>query len=114
MMGDAITLAIDGCTRMPLERRQISLWLRECPKAIGMTALMKPYIKQTLLGWTGIVIIAESHITITTHGLSAWITIASCKPFPAAEALLWTVSELGLEDVGTQTIEWGWGRRNPA
>jgi S-adenosylmethionine decarboxylase len=63
--------------------------LHELPDKIGMTKITQPYVfpYSGLVpedeGITGVVIIAESHISIHTFPLKnyAFIDIFSCKPF---------------------------------
>jgi S-adenosylmethionine decarboxylase len=64
-------------------------FLHELPDKIGMTKITQPYVFPYAglvpedEGITGIVIIAESHISIHTFPLKnyAFIDIFSCKPF---------------------------------
>jgi S-adenosylmethionine decarboxylase len=68
---------------------KIFKFLHELPEKIGMTKITQPYVfpYSGLVpedeGITGVVIIAESHISIHTFPLKnyAFIDIFSCKPF---------------------------------
>ncbi|OGK31840.1 S-adenosylmethionine decarboxylase proenzyme [Candidatus Roizmanbacteria bacterium RIFCSPLOWO2_02_FULL_43_10] len=67
--------------------------LEELPKKMGMRSLIKPYIvfaegnsKRDPGGWSGFVIIQESHISLHTFPEKGFLTadIYSCKPFDTA------------------------------
>jgi S-adenosylmethionine decarboxylase len=68
---------------------KIFKFLHELPEKIGMTKITQPYVfpYSGLVpedeGITGVVIIAESHVSIHTFPLKnyAFIDIFSCKPF---------------------------------
>ena len=70
-------------------------FLTDLPKSIGMNKLTQPYVlsydggdKPDDYGVTGIVIIAESHISIHTypHDKCFFLDIFSCKPFDVDKA----------------------------
>lgn len=69
--------------------------LEECPNEIGMTKIMPPYVFRYKglvpdeWGVSGVVLIAESHITIHTFPDKGFVTvdIFSCKAFDVDRAM---------------------------
>lgn len=70
-------------------------FLTDLPKQIGMNKLTQPYVlsydggdKPDDYGVTGVVIIAESHISIHTypHDGAFFLDVFSCKPFDVEKA----------------------------
>lgn len=70
-------------------------FLKSLPMVIGMTPITQPYVfpyeglKQEDRGITGIVIIAESHLSIHSFEEKGWsfIDIFSCKPFDVEKCI---------------------------
>jgi S-adenosylmethionine decarboxylase len=90
VFGPHITLDFSSCDRTVLENYQLIFdILFNLPDKIGMTKITQPYVfpYSGLVpddnGITGVVIIAESHLSIHTFPEKGWvfIDIFSCKPF---------------------------------
>lgn len=88
--GPHLTIDLSGCNKEKLgDLNLIFNLLTELPDKIGMTKITQPYIfpYSGLVpedkGITGIVIIAESHVSIHSFELKrfCFIDIFSCKPF---------------------------------
>lgn len=88
--GPHVILDFSECKREILENLQIMFEvLSELPDKIGMTKITQPYVfpYSGLVpedkGITGVVIIAESHLSLHTFPEKGWvfIDIFSCKPF---------------------------------
>jgi len=82
--------------------------LDELPAVIGMHKLIKPYVlhaegnnAKDPGGWSGFVIIAESHISIHTFVKRRFITadVYSCKYFDAEKALAYFKNKFCTDDV---------------
>ena len=86
--------------------------LNELPDKIGMTKITQPYVfpYQTCQpedqGITGIVMIAESHISIHTYPKRefAFIDIFSCKPFNTDDAIQFCVQLFESKDPESNII----------
>ncbi|MEM4348514.1 MAG: adenosylmethionine decarboxylase [Candidatus Anstonellaceae archaeon] len=90
MFGPHLTLDMYGCNKKKLKDVNfIYNFLNEFPDMIGMTKIMPPYtftysgVKPEDWGVSGIVLIAESHISIHTFPEKnfASVDIFSCKEF---------------------------------
>ncbi|MCX8196829.1 MAG: adenosylmethionine decarboxylase [Candidatus Micrarchaeota archaeon] len=90
MFGPHLTLDMYGCNKKKLKDVNfIYNFLNELPEMIGMTKIMPPYtftysgLKPEDWGVSGIVLIAESHISIHTFPEKnfASVDIFSCKEF---------------------------------
>jgi len=94
--GPHITLDLKGCPKEILSNYQLHFdFLKNIPKLIQMTPITQPYVfpYEGLVpedkGITGIVIIAESHISVHSFEEKGWcfIDIFSCKHFDYEEAI---------------------------
>ena len=94
-------LMIDGyrCKSEKLDNvNLIYKFLEALPSKLNMHILTKPHVirndTETDYGVTGIVLIAESHISIHTFPKEGYFTmdIYSCKPFDTQETLDYTVA----------------------
>lgn len=90
VFGPHVTLDFSNCKKEILDNYQLIFdILYDLPDKIGMTKITQPYVfpYSGLVpedkGITGIVIIAESHLSIHTFPEKGWvfIDIFSCKPF---------------------------------
>jgi S-adenosylmethionine decarboxylase len=69
-------------------------FLNDIPEKIGMTKITRPYVFRYEVsyenddGITGVVIIAESHISLHTYPMKnfVFVDLFSCKPFDIEEA----------------------------
>lgn len=85
------------------------------PSAIGMTKIMPPYvfrytgIKPEDWGISGVVLIAESHISIHTFPDKQYINIDvfSCKEFDAELALQFMKDKFGITEANANVLERG-------
>lgn len=88
--GPHLMLDLCDCDPMLLDNLSLcSCLLDSLPAKIGMTKITPPYVfryaaeKPEDSGITGIVIIAESHISLHTYPMKrfAFVDIFSCRPF---------------------------------
>lgn len=95
MFGPHLTLDMYGCNKKKLKDvNYVYNFLNEMPELIGMTKIMPPYVfsysglKPEDCGVSGIVLIAESHISIHTfqEKYYASMDIFSCKDFDTESA----------------------------
>ena len=111
-------LVIDGFGAQPEKLQDLALvfdLLDNFPDAIGMTKIMPPYvfrytgIKPEDWGVSGVVLIAESHISIHTFPDKQYINIDvfSCKYFDADLALQFMRDKFGITDVNAHVLERG-------
>ena len=111
-------LAIDGYGADAAKLKDTDLvyrFLDEYPSVIGMTKIAPPqvyvYHGQTPQDWgvSGIVLIAESHISVHTFPDRGYVNIDifSCKDFDAAGSLEDVKRTFGLPDVRVWTLERG-------
>jgi S-adenosylmethionine decarboxylase len=96
MFGPHLILEAYGCPKQNLiDLNLISQVLDAYPKRLGMTKIMPPYVfnwresDEEDWGISGIVLIAESHITIHTFPEKQFIAldIFSCKDFDTEDAV---------------------------
>ena len=94
--GPHITLDLKGCPKDILSNYQLHFdYLKNIPELIQMTPITQPYVfpYEGLVpedkGITGIVIIAESHISVHSFEDKGYcfIDIFSCKPFDYERAI---------------------------
>lgn len=111
-------LAIDGYGADAAKLRDTDLayrFLDEYPSVIGMTKIAPPqvyvYHGQTPQDWgvSGIVLIAESHISVHTFPDRGYVNIDifSCKDFDASGSLEDVKRMFGLSDARVWTLERG-------
>ena len=95
MFGPHLTMDMYGCNRKKLKDVNfVYNFLSEMPELVGMTKIMPPYtfsysgLKPEDWGVSGIVLIAESHISIHTFPEKnyASVDIFSCKEFDVEQA----------------------------
>jgi S-adenosylmethionine/arginine decarboxylase-like enzyme len=67
--------------RRPLKREEIEEFLILCPQRLSMTVIAGPTIVKLAHGWSGIEIIAESHISVETRGRVVFADVFSCREF---------------------------------
>ena len=88
--GQHLTLDLSGCDKELLSDYDLIFnLLNELPKKIGMTKITQPYVFPYAglvpedKGITGVVIIAESHMSVHTFQEKGFvfIDVFSCKPF---------------------------------
>ncbi len=98
--GPHITIDLKGCPKEILSNYELHFeWLKKLPELIQMTPITQPYVFPYAglvpedKGITGIVIIAESHLSIHSFedkGYS-FIDIFSCKDFDIQKAVDTTI-----------------------
>lgn len=98
--GPHLTLDLKGCPKEVLENYNLHFdYLKKLPEMIGMTPITQPYVfpYSGLVpedkGITGIVIIAESHLSIHSFEDKGYtfIDMFSCKDFDVEAAVKYTV-----------------------
>lgn len=111
-------LVIDGFGADESKLQDLALvfdLLDNYPSAIGMTKIMPPYVfrytgvKPEDWGVSGVVLIAESHISIHTFPDKNYINIDvfSCKAFDAELAVQFMKDKFGITSANTQVLERG-------
>ncbi|MFH1095551.1 MAG: adenosylmethionine decarboxylase [Candidatus Micrarchaeota archaeon] len=104
MFGPHLTMDLYGCNKKKLKDVGfVYNFLDEMPGLVGMTKIMPPYtfqyngVKPEDWGVSGIVLIAESHISIHTFPEKGFasVDIFSCKDFDTEAACDIIVSKLG-------------------
>lgn len=89
--------------------------LQDLPRQIDMTVVLPPHVTEYHglteedSGYTGVVIIAESHIAIHTFPKRGFVSvdIFSCKEFDAQQALNYLVDKLDIGRYDTHFINRG-------
>jgi S-adenosylmethionine decarboxylase len=111
-------LVIDGFGADETKLQDLALvfdLLDNYPGAIGMTKIMPPYVfrytgvKPEDWGVSGVVLIAESHISIHTFPDKNYINIDvfSCKAFDAELAVQFMKDKFGITDANAHVLERG-------
>lgn len=90
--------------------------LNALPDKLGMKKLMDPYVllarandKRDPGGWSGFVMIQESHISIHTFIKRRFVTVDvySCKQFDTEEVILYFKNVFGTENVEQHVVNRG-------
>jgi len=114
--GPHITLDLKGCPKDILSNYQLHFdYLKNIPELIQMTPITQPYVfpYEGLVpedkGITGIVIIAESHISVHSFEEKGYcfIDIFSCKPFDCDKAIRLTKEIFKPEDCEVNVVSRG-------
>jgi len=82
-----VHLVIDGQTAIPLTVSKVERFLRHFPRLVGVRRITDPEVVLVRGGLCGIVIIAQSHISVHTQGCNVWTDIFSCLGFDTDCAL---------------------------
>jgi S-adenosylmethionine decarboxylase len=93
--GPHLTVDGIGCSHKNLSSMSfIYKFLNDCPKKIDMTKITEPYIVKIPEGYAGMILIAESHISVHTipKKEKIYVDIFSCKEFDKTKALKYIVS----------------------
>ena len=85
------------------------------PSQIGMTKIMPPYVfrysgsKPEDWGVSGVVLIAESHISVHTFPEKSYLNIDvfSCKTFDAESSVAYLKEQFGITFINTRVLERG-------
>jgi S-adenosylmethionine decarboxylase len=111
-------LVLDGFTintSLLQDLDRVRAFLDEYPDRMHMTKIMPPYVfryqgdTSQESGLSGIVIIAESHISIHTFPAKGYLSVDvfSCKPFDIEEATQYLVEYFHLSDYQRQVLDRG-------
>lgn len=112
-------LTLDGYDCYPVKLDDMNfIWalLDTLPGMIGMTKIMPPYIlyydgkdKPEDRGFSGVVIIAESHISIHTYPEKRFLTfdIYSCKSFDINKTVEYVVKAFGIGNFNKRVMHRG-------
>lgn len=111
-------LILDGYTSNTLilqDLDRVRAFLNEYPDCMHMTKIMPPYVfryqgdSSQDSGLSGIVIIAESHISIHTFPTKGYVSVDvfSCKPFDIDEATQYLVEYFHLSNFHRQVLDRG-------
>lgn len=114
--GPHITLDLKGCPVEVLQNYQLHFdYLNRLPEQIGMHKIIPPYcfpyegLVPEDKGITGVVIIAESHITVHSFELKGYtfVDIFSCKPFDIEAAIQYTIEQFRPQRYDVRTTQRG-------
>jgi S-adenosylmethionine decarboxylase len=114
--GPHLTLDLKGCPKEILENYNLHFdYLKKLPEMIGMTPITQPYLfpYSGLVpedkGITGIVIIAESHLSIHSFEDKGYtfIDMFSCKSFDVESAIKYTLELFKPESYEMKMVERG-------
>ncbi len=114
--GPHLTLDLKGCPKEILENYELHFnYLKVLPQMIDMTPITQPYVfpYSGLVpedkGITGIVIIAESHLSIHSfqEKNNTFIDIFSCKDFDVEKAVKYTLELFKPESYTKNIVERG-------
>ena len=111
MMERGQHLIFQGGSKRLLTAEDIRDFLIRCPQAIGLNVIAGPFIVRQESGWAGIVLIAESHISVHTDGLEVYVDVFSCREFPVKDVVDLAYDLLFLYDMPESAItqlERGW------
>ena len=97
-------LILDGETEQPLTVTKVESFLRHYPRFIGMQRITEPVVIAQQGGCCGIVIIAESHVSVHTRGCAAMVDVFSCIGLDTALAIQGIERLLGVRNYKVQTI----------
>lgn len=107
VFGPHLMLDLSGCKKETLSSLKLHFdYLNEIPDLIGMTKITQPYVfpYSGLVpedkGTTGVIIIAESHLSIHSFEDKGYIfiDIFSCKPFDIEKVIKETIERFQPED----------------
>ena len=113
MMAQGQHLLFEGVSRQLLIKELIETFLLGCARLLGMTVIAGPQCVKQDSGWAGIVVIAESHISVHTRGLEVYGDVFSCQPFDANAVRLLAETELLIETrpkMHVTSLTRGWQR----
>jgi S-adenosylmethionine decarboxylase len=81
--------------------------LLELPDHLGLTRVGDPQIVTTEEGWVGMVLLAESHLSLHVRPTARLLhaDLFSCRPFDVSVAEAWLKAHFGLERLHARTIE---------
>lgn len=114
--GPHLTFDASGCDKKKLtDQNFVYRFLNDMPGAIGMTRITLPYVVEwldkwaTTPGYTGFVILAESHISVHTFPDSSYVfvDIFSCREFDVDKAIDYLTEIFGAQNVTTNIIQRG-------
>ena len=116
VFGPHVTVDASKCDFEKLAGRQVVFdILNELPELLNMTKIMEPHIIEwvdkfaTNPGYSGFVMIAESHISVHTFPDQdyVFIDIFSCRPFDTEAAIDYLVKAFGAKKVTTNIVKRG-------
>lgn len=107
-----VHLMVDGIADRRIGGDDVALILSELPAVIGMKILTGPLVvegKPVNPGWTGFVIIDNSHISVHTFvaGNEVSINVFSCKAFDEETVLSFLEKHIRFERMATRMLERG-------
>jgi len=108
--GPHLTVDGQGCSPKDLSNMSfIYKFLDECPKKINMTKITEPYIVRIPKGLAGMILIAESHISVHAYPKMerVYIDIFSCKHFDKDKALKYILKYFNLKQYHSDCVKRG-------
>jgi len=100
-----VHLIIDGQTAIPLTVSKVERFLRHFPRLIGVRRITEPEVVLVRGGLCGLVVIAQSHISVHTQRCTVWADIFSCLGFDTDCAFQAAQRLLGLVECRATVIE---------
>ena len=97
-------LILDGETEQPLTVTKVESFLRHYPRFIGMQRITEPVVIAQQGGCCGMVIIAESHVSVHTRGCAVMVDVFSCIGLDTPVAIRGVERLLGVRNYRVQTI----------
>ena len=97
-------LILDGETEQPLTVTKVERFLRHYPRFIGMQRITEPVVIVQRGGCCGIVIIAESHVSIHSRERKVMVDVFSCVGLDVSAATKGLVRLLGLVEYDVRAI----------
>jgi S-adenosylmethionine/arginine decarboxylase-like enzyme len=108
-------LLFEGLSLHLLSNLEAHTFLVECPRLLRLTIFSGPSVYPTEYGLAGIVLVAESHVSLHTVGLEVYGDVFSCRPF-ATEPVMELAHELLFLDrkpkPRQQVLRRGWGQKD--
>ena len=105
MAGSGIHLCIYGATLTLLPVARVERFLRHLPRLMGLHRISEPLVVQQDGGLCGIVIVAESHVSVHTRHCAVWVDVFSCIGLDVPVTERAVVRLLGLTRHRTTVIE---------
>ena len=98
-------LIIDAIATRPLSVKVVRYFLRECPTELGMHIVSGPNVVARGTTIDGIVIIAESHISVHVIKNQVALDIFSCKEFNLDKLREYAMAKLSLREYNVRFIK---------
>lgn len=98
-------LLITGAYAAEITWANLHYFLTHLPDLLEMHVIFGPTIHKQGQEWLGLVVIAESHISVHTSGEVAFIDVFSCKTFEVEKALSYIEDYFSLSTMQVDLVE---------